>query len=636
MFKNIIITGDVRYKCKKNIPRNTCLHDILYDIAGGLKAKKKIKLIQIGGVLGKLISPSSLDTRLEEYTDYLTTPMIMYLGDNLCPVDYLRFLTRHMIRELRCDSPYIRELNHDIEMIAQGKSSISQFQLLKKKLKEVDMSDSEEKLVLIFNYVIDNFDKVLIEHIIDKKCKVGICRSLFKSQCINACPAEVHIPGYIELMKVNEIDSAYQLMRQSNPLSFVCGKICARPCEEKCRRGEIETSVGVRALKHYTASLALTDHVISENTLPSKNKSVAIIGAGPAGLTASYYLQRTGYQVTIYDQNPLIGGMLATGIPSYRLNQSTIDTEVNLIKQLGVKILTNVQVGKDIKFSEIEKNHDAVLLATGRQKGNKIGPLCNQIEAAVDFLKDVKIENRKSVGESVIVVGGGDVAFDAARTALRLGAKSVKIVSLECFDELPASQDEVESALKEGIHLLDSSAIDEFIVENNQLSNISLKRCLSIWDKEGRFDPTFDNADIKTIKTDHVICAIGQQANNDYLDDQVTINNDDMLTSVENIFTAGDMIQPGIAIQAIADGKNAASLIDKYLGGNGLYLGDEIIIPETPLNPRSWSINKSEEDHNDQCDFHPITVTFDYEVARKEADRCMRCDRNSQRPLYLK
>lgn len=648
MNKIINIFGDVNKKGKFEISSDKTIKDILNEYAGGMKNSRKVKLVQIGGPLGICVRGKELNNKLSDYEEYMSGNMIVFLGDLLCPVDYLRFLTRFMVRELRIDNEHIRKLNQLVENIAQGKAAECSFVELVNEVNKDSETNAENRLNQIFLYITSEFNNEFMDHIIDKKCKNGICRGLMVAQCMNACPAEVYIPGYIELMKHGKVEEAYHLMRKNNPLSFVCGKVCARPCESRCRRGEIESTVGVRALKRYASNMALKIGDFKEDKLDSNGKKIAIVGSGPAGLTAAYYLAKTGYEVVIYEADKVVGGMLAVGIPEYRLPQETIDKEVKLIKDLGVKIITNTRVGVDITLKELRRKFDSLLLATGCRIGNKFGPEASEIETAVDLLRGVKVQGRREIGENVLVIGGGDVAMDAARTSIRLGDKKVITASLETFETMPASDEERDEAVEEGVQFISGYGTKDIHVEDGKLRGITLKKCLSIFDDEGRFSPVYDEEDIKTFEIDSLILAIGQRPDNSYLDEDIELNERGWIkvnqytfaTNIEGVFAAGDMYTPGTAIKAIAEGKKAAVSIDKYLGGNGLYLGEEIEIPEKPLNCTIWDIEKVVEKHQDPSErkenFDAVSRVYIADEAKQEASRCMRCDRNSRKPLYLR
>lgn len=649
MNKTIQILGDVNKRGNFEIPSDKTIKEILNEYSGGIKNSKKVKLVQIGGPLGICIRGKELNNKLGDYENSMTGNMIIFLSEGLCPVDYLRFLTRFMVRELRIDNEHIRRLNELVEGIAQGKASKDDFDILINEVIKNGETNAEDALHKIFLYITAEFKAEFMEHIVDKRCKNGICRGLFMTQCMNACPAEVYIPGYIELMKHDRLEEAYHLMRKTNPLSFVCGKVCARPCEDRCRRGEIEGKVGVRALKRYAADMVLKMGDFKEDRLDANGKRVAIIGAGPAGLTAAYYLARTGYEVVIYEANEVAGGMLAVGIPEYRLPQITIDREVQLIKDLGVEIITNKKVGQDITLKELREKFHAVLLATGCHIGNVIpGTEAEGVESAVKLLKEVKVQGRKKIGKHVLVIGGGDVAMDAARTAVRLGAETVKLASLEEYEIMPANDDEKKETIEEGIEFLNGYGVKEVNIQDGRINGITLKKCTSVFDDEYNFRPQFDKSIIKTLEIDSLIFAIGQRVDNSYLDEDIQLNERGWIkinpctfeTTAEGIFAVGDMYKPGPAINAIADAKKAADAIDISLGGSGLHVGEDIDIPENPLKVTTWDDKRVKEKaacaEARKSNFYECGKTFTEEEAKLEASRCMRCDRNSRRPLYLK
>jgi len=697
------LMGDINCVGIFDIPVTKTVKEILNEYGYGVLEHRRLKLVQVGGPYSAFLSGAEINKTIEELvsgnlTDSVPlgdsvvldasvtlcdpvgkeTPItIMYLSDLLCPVDYMRFLTRFTIREVRVDTEHTRTLNELIENMAQPQGNVRDFVALKHIIVDGGSKRAEFLLNRNIGKIVEKFEDEILEHIEQNKCRNGICRGLIVSQCINACPAEVHIPGYVALMKKGKTAEAYGLMRQSNPLSFVCGKICSRPCESRCRRKEIESTVGVRALQRYVGEAALEMNRYEEKKLAPNGKKVGIIGAGPAGLTSAYYLAKTGYEVTVYEAESVVGGMLAFGVPEYRLPYEDIYREVSTIKALGVEILTNKRVGRDITFDIIKGCHDAVLLATGRQVGNLLPGLdigktdarveehsegdvrdraedqvkskltTESIETAIAFLRDVRLKKRTEIGNRVLVIGGGDVAMDAARTSVRLGAEKVMVASLESYSEMPASSEEKVQAAEEGVELLSGHGVDEITSIGAGVS-VSLKKCIRVFDDEYRFSPVFDDSYKKTFDTDSVILAIGQKSDLGYLDGRVNVDRGSIktghsdfraMTSEAGVFAAGDVLKPSVAIDAIASGKRVAEEIDSYLGGAGLYVGESIEIPEEQLNIRTW---------DDQSVHEPITAidersggfcevshTLSVDDALLEASRCMRCDRNSQKPLLL-
>ena len=640
------VMGSVNKKGNFNIDKKKTIKDVLLETAGGIIKNKRVKLIQVGGPLGKCIKGSEINNNLEEYQEFMFSSSILFLDDLMCPVDYMRFLTRFTIRELRVDNDFVRELAELIEEVANKDSSSDILDRIKILLSRSPLNVAEERLIDLYRYFLENFTDEIEEHVFSAKCRNGICRGLYISQCINACPAEVDVPGYVELMKKKKFDKAYALMKKNNPLSFVCGKVCARPCESRCRRGEIESQVGVRALKRFAAEFALDSKTLKETKLDPKGRSIAVVGAGPAGLSGAYYLAKSGYDVTIIEAEDRVGGMLAAGVPEYRLPQESIDIEAEALLELGVKIKTGVKVGTDIKLSEIRKDFDSILLATGCPVGNSVpGTDAYGVETAVKLLREVKIEGRKNIGKRVVVVGGGDVAMDAARTAKRLGAEEVTIISLESFETMPASGEEKQGAVGEGIRILSGYGIHRVEISDGGFRGIKLKGCLSLMNDEYNFSPVFNEKDTIGLEGESLIFAIGQSPDLSYIDcfnleGQRFIKTRRYQTEMEGIFAAGDISGPGIAIAAIANGRKAAEEIDRYLDGDGIYEGEEIEIPEGTLDPTIWDHKLLEERYEIKCDivddFSEVSHTCNMDEALSEAGRCMRCDRNSRQRLYLK
>ncbi len=643
----IDVMGSVNTRGRFEIPSEKTIKEILTEYAEGIKDSRKLKLVQVGGPLGRCLRGREINNPLSLYREEMTGDMILFLDELMCPVDYLRFLTRFLIRELRLDNSFTRNLNKLMEDIVNGEGDSTTLEEIRRELGERKAENlAEERTREIFHYFLENFAQEIEEHISHRRCRNGICRGLMVAQCINACPGEVYVPGYVELMKKGRYADAYALMRQNNPLSFICGKVCARPCEDRCRRGEIEETVGVRALKRYAAEMALVEREYTEKKLEAKEGRVGIVGAGPAGLTAAYYLAKSGYGVTIYEAEKRVGGMLAMGIPEYRLPQESIDREVELIKNLGVEIITGVRIGEDIQLNQLRKDYDAVLLATGCHVGN-VGPgvEAQGVETAVKVLKEIKLEGRRDIGRRVIVIGGGDVAMDAARSALRLGAADVKIISLEGYHQMPASSEEKVGALQEGVEFISGYGIHRVKTEEDKVTGVEVKRCLSVADDDYRFSPEYDEEDLMELEADSLIYAIGQVPDLTYIDCIDTrgmrfIEENFFETPVKKVYAVGDMCGPGTAIKAIASAKRAAQTIDRYLGGEGIYDGDYIEIPETTLDCTTWDQKASEEKTLpavERCrSFCEIGGSYTQEEAIAEAGRCMRCDRNSRRRLWLK
>ena len=345
--------------------------------------------------------------------------------------------------------------------------------------------------------------------------------------CKIKCPANVNIQGYIQLIKKKEYVKAVNLIRERNPFSAICGRVCPAPCESVCTRSKVDSAIAIRQLKRFASDEEMRLVKSGELSLPEEKspqpgaKRVAIIGAGPSGLTAAGDLADMGYDVTLYEARSLAGGMLYWGIPQYRLPREMLDYEVELIRRRGVKILLNCTVGKDISFETLQKENDAVYISAGAHVSRKLGIQGEDKKGVlygIEFLRQVgKSEDKPVFKGKVTVIGGGNVAIDVARTALRLGAKKVELVSLEQRDEMPAYKEEIEATLDEGISIRNGWG-PKIITGNGSVKGIELKQCVSVFDETGKFKPAYNEHKLTKIKTDQLIIAIGQMVDKQFSD----------------------------------------------------------------------------------------------------------------------
>ncbi len=637
------IIGDLAQSYEVEIDINKSPLDIFRDLNLKMRTGYNITAVQVGGALGYLAVGSELTKPISEMMDEASVPYIMYLGENFCPVDYMRFLSRFLIREVKIDNKHTRNLNTVIEDITLIETWDNSLDKLKKVVSNLEDTYAETQVKALYEKVIDRFEDIILEHINDKQCKTGICRTLISAQCINACPAQVHIPGYVALMKAGEEVKAYELMRKTNPLSLICGKICARPCEDRCRRKEIEKTVGVRALQKYISMNALESGKFTEDKKSPNGKTVAIIGAGPAGLTAAYFLQRSGYQVDIYEALDRAGGMLAMTVPSYRMPDKDLKTEIDSILALGVNIHYGVKIGRDLSLEKLRDDHDFTIIAIGAYNGRSLDSLQgDNTLIAVDFLRDVRLNGLSSITGDVVVLGGGDVAMDSARTAIRLGAKSVTVVSLESYEQMPASTEEKELAQAENIKFISGYGIKSYGANGKLL----LSRCIATSDLDGKFCPVYSE-ETMDITAHKLILAVGQYPSLDFLTDDIAtvrglikVNTSTKETTAKTVYAVGDVIENGIAIKAIAEGKKVAIAIDNAAKGGGLYLGEDIVIPEETLSITTWDdeilLEKTVTSENLTGNFKEVILPFNTKEALYEANRCLRCDRNSIQPLWIR
>ena len=464
-----------------------------------------------------------------------------------------------------------------------------------------------------------------------------------KAPCYMACPTHQDIQSYVGLIANGEEKKALEVIKQDNPLPASIGRVCPHPCEEKCRRAHIEGAVSICALKRFAAD-SYMDY-IPECEAPN-GKKVAVVGAGPAGLSCAYYLAVKGYSVEIFEKQSQGGGMLRYGIPAYRLPKDILQKEIDSIEKMGVKIQYGKALGKDFTVESLKNEYDAVFVATGAWKATSLGcPGDNAkgVLGGIDFLYDVACGKAVSVGESVCVIGGGNTAIDAVRTAVRVGAKKVTLVYRRTEEEMPAEVDEIKDAKDEGVEFKFLCAPVSIIEENGVAKGIELqKMTLGEPDAGGRRRPVPVDGATEVMYCDTVISAIGQRVVSEDIDSveltgkgTVAADENDYSTSVQGVFAAGDVINrgPDIAIRAIAGGKNAAYAIDCYLNGKSYSSKlpaysvnkdfDTSVLKDVPSCGRA-EVKLSDSKVRVKS-FDEVASTFTEDEARREASRCLEC-----------
>jgi heterodisulfide reductase subunit A-like polyferredoxin len=472
------------------------------------------------------------------------------------------------------------------------------------------------------------------------------------SPCKMKCPARVNVQGYVQLIKKKEYLKAVELIRQRNPLSAICGRICTHPCESECTRGKADDPIAIRLLKRFASDKEMemleagTLALPEEKTPAPDAEKVAIIGGGPAGLTAANDLADAGFAVTVYEAMGAAGGMLRYGIPEYRLPKKVLDHEIEIIRRKGVKFVYNCRIGRDVTIQTLRNEYDAVFISAGAQKSRKLRVEGEEIKGVlhgVEFLRDAGSANKPAVKDRVLVIGGGNVAVDVARTALRLGAKSVELICLEQRNEMPAYPEEIEATLAENIKIRNGWG-PKRILGNSSVTGIELKRCTRVFDDQKRFRPAYDENDLVTVEADQIIVAIGQ-AVDEQLVEHINVQSErgcfktDPVTgqtSIEDIFAGGDNASgPASVIDAVAAGKRAAESVERYLKGKKL-LGDRFEESLRPI-PQAFlpTLDKVERKSRPRPkelapasrvgNFDEVEIGLTEEQALAEAERCLNC-----------
>jgi len=397
------------------------------------------------------------------------------------------------------------------------------------------------------------------------------------SPCTQECPAGTDIPAYFAQLRAGNWDEAARIIMKVNPMPFVTGRVCAHFCQNKCNRCKTDESVGISSVERTLGDYIL-DNAAKFYKVPEKEtgKSVAIIGSGPSGLSAAFYLRKAGNKVTVYDSKEEAGGMLMYAIPAYRLPKDIVRRFIKVLEGMGVQFVLNTTIGKDIEPEELEKKYDSVCYDTGTWKRPVAGISGEELTIfGLDFLVDVNKWMEGKIGSEVFVMGGGNVAMDVAVTAKRLGAKKVTLACLEPRDRMPASAEEVARAEEEGVIVMPSWGLSKVVEENGKVKGMELKRCVSPWDEDGRFNPQYDECEKIVVNAENILMAIGQGVDLSFLDDKYQMQltrrglidvSEDQMTSRAGTFAGGDAtLGPGTVIRAIANGHKVANGVNRYL-----------------------------------------------------------------------
>ena len=482
------------------------------------------------------------------------------------------------------------------------------------------------------------------------------CYDTGTAPCKTACPAHIAVQGYLKLAKEGRYDDALALIKKDNPLPAVCGHVCNRRCEDACTRGTVDEAVAIDEVKRFLAERDLNAETryIPKKTIPSLkggfDEKIAIIGAGPAGLSCAYYLALTGYKPTIFEKNEEPGGMLRYGIPSYKLEKDLLAAEIDVIRELGVEIRCGVEIGKDITIEELrEQGYKGFYVAIGCQRGRKPGITGENAKgtyAAVDFLREAGAKESFALEGDVVVVGGGNVAIDAARISSRCVDAKISMFCLEQREDMPASKEEIAEALEEGIELNCGWGPKEVLEEDGKVAGVVFKKCIRVLDEQGRFSPEYDEEQTVTIPCKHVIFSVGQaiewgnmldnldlkrRPNGGALADKLTYQ-----TSEPDIFVGGDVYTgPRFAIDAIAAGREGAISLHRYVHENctltiGRNRRDFVELDKNNISVDSYDTSKRQipakaDEKAQAATFRDLSHSLTEEQIKAETSRCLSC-----------
>lgn len=562
----------------------------------------------------------------------------------LCPVDMARAFLElcHAQTCGKCTPCRIGlgQLNQLIRDVLDGNAAMETLEIMEQTalsiMESADCAIGYEAANMVYKGLIGYRDDY-VEHIQNGRCTCAYSQPV---PCVSLCPAHVDIPGYIALVNEGRYGDAIRLIRKDNPFPTTCGFICEHPCEARCRRNMMDDSVNIRGLKRVAADFA--GEVDPPERAPSTGKRIAILGGGPGGLSAAYYLQLMGHQAVIYEMLPKLGGMLRYGIPNYRLPKDRLDQDIQAVLKTGVEVRHGLKIGRDITIQQLREEYDAVLITIGASTDKKLGLEGEDAEgvlSAVQFLRDVGSSKIMDLtGKEVAVIGGGNVSMDAVRTAKRLGAKKVSIVYRRRTADMTALPDEIEGAVAEGIELQTLKAPASLDIDDkNQIRGIYVTPQMVSSIKNGRAGIRPTGEPDVYITCDILVIAIGQNIETRHFEEagipvergKIVTRNTGAFEHMPGVFAGGDCASgPASVIKAIAAAKVVAANIDEYLGFHH-QISCDVEIPEANLRDRTpcGRVNLTEREACERVrDFDGVENCMTEQEAKQEASRCLRCD----------
>jgi NADH-quinone oxidoreductase subunit F len=656
------LVGKVNNTGLVEMPLGTPLKTLVYDIGEGAPNGKQVKAVQTGGPSGGCIPQEMFDTPVDYETlgklgSIMGSGGIVVMDEDNCMVDVARYFIEFTHSE-SCGKCVPCRVGLDkalriLKNFTHGNGVESDLEALDELGRMIrDMSlcglgNSAPNPVLT---TMRHFRHEFEDHIRAKRCRAGVCENLALSPCENSCPLHMNIPRFLELYKEDRLEEAFESVVLDNPLPASTGRVCQHPCDDRCRRMNIDESVNIRDVHRFIADAiydsdrypALIGRIVARK-LPETGKKVAVVGAGPTGMACAFYLALFGHSVTVYDSNPRPGGMLRYALPEYRLPKKTVDREIELIEALGVKFVCNTAVGFDLPLNDLDANFDAVFLAIGTWKESWVnipGTELKGVVPALLFLEAVSKDEPMQLGKKVVVIGGGNAAIDSARTALRMGAQVTVIYRRERKD-MPAIPEEIEAAEAEGAQFVFLAAPHRVVGFHGVVKAIEIvKTKLGEFDASGRRKPVSTD-EIQVYKCDTVVLAVGEKVDMDFAkasgltlkpSGTVEVDRFTLETSRSQFFAGGDVISGATNVSnAMGYGKKAARNIDERLMGvkRAHLLAQEFVYDQTPPAQPSESARQAPgtaPPRERVRNFEEVCLGLTAIEALEEANRCLRCD----------
>ncbi len=661
------LVGKINNTGLVEVPMGITLQEIIFDIGGGIHKNKKFKAVQTGGPSGGCLPAEKLDLPID-YASLIKAGSIMGSGgmivmdENTCMVDvakyFLNFLRDESCGKCMSCREGTQRMWEIVTKICDGRGEMKDVNLLMElaeAVKDASLCGLGQTAANPVLSTLRYFRNEYEEHIQRKKCSAMVCREIVSAPCQSICPTDQEASVYIALIAQERFEEAFQVIRKDNPLPSICGRVCDHQCESVCRSGDFGEPIAIRALKRFVMDWAIEN---GKNTLPIKKSSrnnikVAVIGSGPAGLSASNKLNLLGYDVTVFESQAIAGGMLALGIPEHRLPKSILNSDIDLILESGVQLKTNSTLGKDFSIDDlIGQGFKAIFIATGAHKSMKLaipGETAEGVLPAMQMLSQVNQGKEVLLGANVGIIGGGNAAIDAARVAIRnKNAEKVTILYRRTRKEMPAYEEEIEDALEEGIEIQYLVTPIKVLQENGKVTGVECIRMeLGEMDQSGRRSPIPISGSEFRLEFDTIIPAIGERPDTSYIQesdgiklsrwDTIIADEETGATSQKNIFAGGDVATgPSTVVKAIGAGKKAAESIDRFLQGKPVAREYKLSRPSVYIPPVQLTEEEIEDAHRAEIfrltpekrhkNFEEVALTMTKDTAVKESRRCLRCE----------
>jgi len=661
------LTGKVNNTGLVEVPMGISVGEIIFDIGGGILKNKSFKAVQTGGPLGGCIPAEHLNVKVD-FDSLVAIGAVMGSGgmivvdEDTCMVEFSKFFLTFATAEScgKCIPCRVggKRMLEVISRITEGRGRMEDLDTIKAIASGMQTGSlcalgqlTPGPILSALRYFLSEFET----HILEKHCPAGACQALVTARCINACPAEIDIPSWIALVAQGKTAEGIEIHRRRNPFVLTCGRICPAFCEDRCRRGDVDEPIAIRQIKRYMADQEIAHPWMPPKMAEAKTQKVAVIGGGPAGLTAALRLSQRGYPVTIFEKLPVLGGMMAVGIPDYRMPRDVLNFEIEGILRLGIQVELNKELGKDFTLDGLlSDGHSAVVLALGAHRCRTLGIEGEDkqgVYPSVDFLRDVSLGRVPDLaGKRVGVVGGGNVAIDAVRTAWRLGAQDVHLIYRREREQMPAYKDEIDAAEEEGIHFhMLTNPVR--ILGDGRITGIECLRYeLGEFDRTGRRRPVPISGSEFVMGLDVLVPAIGQEPDLTCLEadmdsctacgmtiqrDSTVVVNRGLATTRKGVFAAGDLVLgPASVIEAVAQGNKVARTVDRYLETGSVE--PEVILPGYEAVEQLYSLDDYADAKRPGTQSIPVQERKDSskevelglpgDTIREECKRCLRCD----------